>query len=105
MPTATPNDFAAAVIPLLKEYTAKLEHFCEEKQDIAKPRSPEDHRKILMLRERFAKLASPLHHLAEHVSQQIEHGKLDDLARLELKLRLAELEGAMQMTESLIHSS
>lgn len=44
---------------------------------------------------RAKRLVTPAEDLCRHVSQFVEHGKLDLPTRLELSLRLAELEGAL----------
>ncbi|HWG45595.1 MAG TPA: hypothetical protein VN688_22720 [Gemmataceae bacterium] len=108
MNETTPLDpskqFVAAVIPLLKEYLEKLRSIAEEAQRIrevfAKERLDKEKKRILTLKydlltQLFKRLSPPATQLAQEVSQRIEHGKLDELDRVELMLRLAEYEHAL----------
>lgn len=96
--------FADASIPLMKEYGKKLDDLRDQmitRRDQLSSRnaSPQLKAEIQVELNRLNKLvdrlAPPAKRLAQHVSQIIEHGKVDDFTRLELSLRLAEFEHAL----------
>ncbi len=103
------NDFMDAVIPLLKEYTSKLQECAVEVDKVrrwyegkASERQNGTSREYLAswidsIRFRVERLRGPVEELDRRVSQMIEHGELDsELDRLELQIRLAELEGVLR---------
>lgn len=47
-------------------------------------------------------LTPPTKKLAQHISQKISHGGLVDLKKIEMSLRLAELESAISETEEML---
>ena len=89
-----------ALISLLKEYTEKLNDIGEQLRGvIASARRPtkefvSTERAALLRKARM--LEAPALSLARFVSQRIEHAALADLKRLELRLRLAEFECALE---------
>ena len=108
MNEASPSDlskqFAARVIPLLREYLAKFHSVADQAQRIreitAKARLDPEKKRILhlkhdLLQQLFVRINPPATELAREVSQKIEHGRLDELDRVELTLRLAEFEAAL----------
>jgi hypothetical protein len=107
--SSRPN--ARTLTRLLTEYTAKWNALRDRAHVLHKEavaRMPEDdlHR-ILSddynnLRPAIQKLTPPSRSLAQHVSQLIEHSGMDILATLELRLRLAEFEQAIQETSSFL---
>jgi hypothetical protein len=112
--TDSPTEFARRMIPLLKEYTEKLDHLLRRGQRLCV--SPKDgsekgvrdrdrerrHAEWQFLQQAANRLARPMRDLARHVSQMVEHGSLDDATRLELQLRLAEFEHALQSAPQLL---
>lgn len=99
--------FAQAAIPLLKEYTTKLDVLTEKLQRLRQESKRGGHGGFLetsqlALRDTFLGMEPAMEDLARRVSQRIEHGVLDDFARLELRLRLAEFESTMQSTRNLL---
>jgi len=94
---APSNSFAKQAVPLLKEYVQKL-------NDLAERASGSEYDgpgtaaslKYARLMKLYQRLRPPAVQLIRRVSQMVEHGKLDDFARLELTLRLAEFEHALE---------
>ncbi len=77
-----------SLISLLREYTEKLAKFAERKIDP-------------ITRAEFARRLFPAAmHLSSYTSQKIEHQELDELARIELRLRLAEFETALKTAKA-----
>jgi hypothetical protein len=105
--------FAKTIIPLMKEYTKVFSDSVNRAyQIIEKVSIDEDRRKHDILEAECDRigillktLSPPMKELASQVSQQIEHGKLDPLLRLELRLRLAELESAIQSADAMHRSA
>lgn len=105
------DGFMAAAIPLLKEYSKKLNDEAALTYQLLEitrspdPAQPSDHidRFRSMLRERafiiqsrVQKLLPAVEELDRRVSQMIQHGSLEsEMDRVELRLRLADLEAAM----------
>ena len=103
----TGDEFTLKVIPLLIDYTQKLNRIVDQTMEhLAVFRShPKDagqraeaERTISLLKT----LLSPCHDLAQMVSQRIEHGKLGEVERIELRLRLAELEALVNLIPRLM---
>ncbi|MBX9580339.1 MAG: hypothetical protein K2X87_08535 [Gemmataceae bacterium] len=85
---------AAGLLGLLTEYTEKVNHLRS-----ASPGGPawaSDPRVTEFL---FRKLQPVVRELAQYASQQIEYADHDELTRLELRLRLAELEAGLAAYE------
>jgi hypothetical protein len=98
------KQYAARVIPLLKEYLEKFRSISEEAQKIresaAEKSIDKEKKRILrlnhdLLQQLFTRINPPATQLAREVSQKIEHGNLDELDRVELMLRLAEFEASL----------
>jgi hypothetical protein len=98
--------FVRAAVPLMKEYTEKLEKFVQEAESLQQafskspPKGEDDQRRakerLSRIEDRASHLSFAVDELNRRVSQMIEQGQLDsELQRVELKLRLAELENAM----------
>ena len=91
--------FMQAAIPLLKEYTEKLNSGVREAGKLL-DRAETSNSEILKERlkavaDRLGQLAEAVDGLDRRVSQMIEHGRLDfEIDRVELELRLNELEAA-----------
>ena len=119
------NRFATAVIPLLKEYTQKLDAMAQQAREIQGKHDKYDRdssaqksrglraeyvdqimqglqAQYSVLEQRYQRLLPAAHRLAQTVSQRIEHADLDDSTRLELALRLAEFESAITSTEMMM---
>ena len=99
------DSFKSQASQLLSEYREKLTAICTEVKNLRK--EMEEHKanqntysqEINGQIQLLHKLRSPARALAQHISQKIEHGKLDELAKLELRLRLAEFEHAIITAE------
>jgi hypothetical protein len=103
--TSPANPFVDRVIPLLKEYTEKLNGIKMEANKLRRPTSTGvslDHRVWNDLQTKLQALTPPAKSLAQHVSQKLEHGALDEVDRLELWLRLAEFEHALLAAEKVL---
>ena len=99
---------------LLKEYTEKLLDLRERARKLAQ--ALEQARKPLAglavrkidgtiedgLFDLWKMLKPPAKRLAQYVSQTIEHGRIDPLTDIELRLRLAEYEHQFLTTDTLI---
>lgn len=95
------SGFMAAVVPLLREYTDKLNRAADDDLRVHDPDPPSAAERerlwrdikrgeLIRLHER---ITAPVDDLRRRVSQMIEHGALDsELDRVELKLRLTDLE-------------
>lgn len=103
--------FAETAASLLKEYSSKLEPIqthmrrLRDKVEKASFGSPEFHvvqQEYLALQQSFHTLRVSLRTLAQRVSQFLEHGDVDDVWRLELEVRLHELEGKLHQTEMIV---
>lgn len=105
--------FVAAVVPLLKEYLDKLRSIAEQAQQlrdlVATERLGAEKKRLVQLKydlltQLAQRLRPPATHLAQQVSQRIEHGNLDEVDRVELRLRLAEFEHALLSVQSICSS-
>lgn len=110
--TAAGEHLAEGLIPLLKEFTQKLGNIGKEAQELMMQLATRGgffgHSTDLvalrqrLLRDSFKQLRPAATQLAQHVSQLVEHGGLEDLTRLELRLRLAEYEATLRSAEELL---
>jgi len=102
----TGEQFVQAAIPLMKEYTEKLEKFVQQAESLQQafskspPKGKHEHRRaterLSRIEEQASHLSFAVDELNRRVSQMIEQGQLDsEIQRVELKLRLADLENAM----------
>lgn len=101
-----PKWMATQLLPLLREYTEKLarasEKIVESQVKHLEARSVKDRtfaeryrREFELAKEYYLKLVHPAEDLARQVSQLTTHGRLPTASRLELSLRLAEFEAAL----------
>lgn len=98
------DPFVATALPLLREYTTKLDSLVDQVQDLVSREADDisnrqkeiQKRQGLILMNRIDRLAKSTADLARRVSQFVEHGDLDDNSRFELRLRLADLEAARE---------
>ncbi len=102
----TAEEAAQSLIPLMKEYTEKLNEVCKAIHDLWANARNEEKEELRLLRAEYSGLREMVHGvkapaqaLASHVSQLVEHGDLDGILRLELRLRLAEFEGALRSVD------
>jgi len=104
--------FAETAASLLKEYSSKLEpiqkHMRQLRDEVEKASfgSPEFHvvqQEYFALQQSFHTLGASLRTLAQRVSQFLEHADVDDVSRLELEVRLHELEGKLHQTEMIVN--
>jgi hypothetical protein len=99
--------FRKAAIPLLKEYAGKLLELRKRMRHLRRAASSarngrslehedyqETEREYEALKSYYFGLQPAVINLSQAVSQYIEHADLEDLERIELRLRLAELEAA-----------
>ncbi len=102
---------ALALIPLLKEYAEKIHQYGLEIDTIngteafGKNSTRKNQRALQSLQFGFLRLKAPLTQLAQHASQLVEHGNIDPVTRLELALRNAEFEAALNEAESALRAS
>jgi hypothetical protein len=110
--------FAKTAASLLKEYSSKLDRMqgdmrrLREKHDQLRdkyddaPFSSSDlpivQQEYFALRHSFVAQEASLRKLAQRVSQRLEHASLDDVSRLELEVRLHELEAKLEQTGRLV---
>jgi hypothetical protein len=103
---ASSRSFADVIGPLLKEYSLRLQAatdgLIQRAQDFShlenEPNSPEKEiaeRLIRFERQRIRNLLPGIERLARQTSQQLDHGILDELSKIELKARLADLEALL----------
>ena len=83
------------LLALLREYSAKFNTLA----GIGCPNGKHETVSGETFHDLVTSLLEPARDLARHVSQRIEHARLDPLVLLEMRLRLAEFEGAMQAAE------
>lgn len=106
------EQFVQAVVPLMKEYTQKLECIVQQAEQIHQDvlRGEVDgsrfrksaQEQLGRIRNRATRLASSVQELIRRVSQMVEHGQLDsEVDRVELKLRLADLEIAIHAAKQI----
>jgi hypothetical protein len=95
---------ANGLLPLLKEYTNRLRSIREESQTleeaIAHGKGVNAKKELDNLRFEFYRLVPAANDLARQGSQLVEHAKLDTVTKVELSLRVAEFEGALNRTRS-----
>jgi hypothetical protein len=108
----SPREFTERAIPLLKEWSGKLRRFKRELLSIDQRHDASNQddliqRKILFME--FCSLYDYFHHLhpamtelAQQVSGMIDQGKVTPLTRVELKLRLSELESELGQVDLLL---
>jgi hypothetical protein len=111
--------FAGEAVRLLREFTDKLESITKQAFQLA-DRADEmrrltakgDDPRRQRLQNQYQSMSQVFHsmnpaatQLARVVSQRIEHGGLDDLEQAELRLRLAEFEGALMAAQTAVASS
>jgi hypothetical protein len=115
-PLAEANEaemIATGLLPLLKEYAKKVRALTAKARQIQnsmpQDQTAENQVKLRRARLEFASLQSALSRLKppavdliRQASQMVEHGNLGTIARLELSLRLAEFETAIQDAEMTI---
>jgi hypothetical protein len=116
--TEEEHDAARAVArlsALLKEYTKKLRDLSTQVRELqdryAEAKSLEEQRAIKRaeadfngIRFGYFRLFSAANDLARQASQLVEHGKLEIVARLELSLRAAEFEIALQEAQQRVNA-
>ena len=119
------SGFMQSVIPLLKEYTAKLQDCVREADQLRDEliqcldgnlngngarshtefralRGQHIEQRLERIQSRVQRLTPPIEDLDRRVSQMIEHGQLDsELDRVDLKLRLNDLEDALLAAQSI----
>lgn len=114
---APPRTDAETMARLMGEYTRKLQSVIGEDRAIQQNLDQLDTywnawfgrtRRYWALRDDREELVrllraikEPAFMLARHVSQMVEHGRMDELTRIELRLRLAEFEHALESAKPL----
>ena len=107
--SGTAQEFGTGLAGLLKEYTAKMRKRVKS-VELAKKFAKSKGLKISAtpdgqaMQMEFQALESALFNLTREASQLAEQGKVDDLTRVELRLRLAELEGLLHAYRVQMHS-
>jgi hypothetical protein len=101
--------FAKGLVALLKEYAATLQRLW---QDIRDARENARSRKVpplatpewIALGQRMSNLQGPLFNMTRQASQLAEQGAVYDLTKLELRVRLADVEGHIHAINHLLNS-
>jgi hypothetical protein len=104
---------ALEMMPLLKEFTEKVRDFSGRVSDFldnsratkdAPKKQPAEVRQRLFnsLKFGFLRMQPPLTQLAQHASQLVTHGKIEPVTKLELALRSAEFEAALDEAQTII---
>jgi TATA-binding protein-associated factor Taf7 len=92
------------LVELIKEYVDRLQALMEraEKAHSAQRESKLAREELFLLQKHYRRLAPAIKDLSRYVSQLIEHGSVDELVRLELQLRLADLEHGLMAADRMI---
>jgi hypothetical protein len=98
------RSFVPTALALLREYTEKLDSLADRVQELALRTADDcsERQKQIqrqqkdILEHRIDRLAVATEGLVRRISQLVEHGNVDEDSRLELRLRLAELEAARE---------
>jgi hypothetical protein len=85
-----PQDLAARLVPLLREYTQRFWDLGESFGKTARRPDFDD------LRFNVNRLKPAADDLSRQASQLVTHGKIEPVARIELSLRLADFESAVR---------
>jgi hypothetical protein len=104
---------ALEIMPLLKEFTEKIRDFCGRVSDfLENSRAAKEHPKkqpaearqqmLNSLKFGFLRMQPPLTQLAQHASQLVTHGKVGPVTKLELALRNAEFEAALNEAQTIL---
>jgi hypothetical protein len=102
----------ASVIPLVREYTEKLDELSERLRSLwdrwngtaQKDRIPAWQLEGAAVRQHYHDLRRGVQDLARYASGLIEHGKLLPSQRAELKVRLVELEATLKSTVTKVNA-
>ena len=76
---------------LLREWTETLRKMRTELTS-SRSRSPHE------IRDYLENTIHGMEEFARHVSQRLEHGRIDELSAIELRIRLAQFEGELRRT-------
>lgn len=111
------RNFSTIASTLLQEYTRRLDSLREDAERLVpiieqKPRSDFRMPDAEFLEQRwqtinsaFCRLKGGLTRLARSTSQRLEHAELDEATHLELTVRLADFEAALERAEMSISNS
>ena len=124
---AVSRELREKAIPLLEEYRAKLAAIADQARESGRKLKPLTEREqnsittqemnklrreitsqkfeLMNLREAFVRLQVPASQLAQYISQRITHAAVEELLRIELRLRLAEFEAAIARAQQNISSA
>ncbi|GEM_PF-6377633 len=95
------------LIELMREFTSRMNGFMEDAEESAQAKNDDwgaalQSEKLLVLQDRLKHLSPAVDDLCRHVSQLIEHSQLDDVTRLEYRLRLADLEQSKSAAQRIL---
>jgi hypothetical protein len=111
------TDLATGLIPLLKEYSAKVAAVIAELRQISLRAIRTDSRmdegrarqyrlsRIQQLREQFQRLRPAANDLIRRASQLVEYGNVAEPVNIELRLRLAEFEGDVIAADKMLNDA
>lgn len=113
--TAEGQRLAEGLIPLLKEFTRKLRSKRKEAQEIKGQLAKQGglfggsvdewlNLQNRLLQESFRELRPAATQLAQEVSQLVEHANLNEITKLELRLRFAEYQSALRAAEEFLRA-
>jgi hypothetical protein len=101
------------IVPLFREYRQKLNDVRLEAKSLyrdAHDTTRDDmsrntvRQQFIAVTSSFQGLRPAISHFARRVSQRLEHTDVDDIVRIEIELRLADLESDLELTSNILGS-
>ena len=98
--------FGKAANSLFREYGARLDSIRADLENLRERHQNEEielayvREQIVLELSAYERLNPALVNFARRVSQQLEHGDVDEVTNLELQLRLADFEGNIEKTDN-----
>ena len=109
----TPTEFTERAVPLLKEYLGKFRRFTTKLRTLYEEheQAPSELKKrnaisteYQAMEKYFKRVEPAVRQFAQQVSGMVDQGKLSPLSRVELQVRLAELESSLLEMPRLINA-
>ena len=109
----TPTEFTERAVPLLKEYLGKFRRFTTKlralREEHERVEKDENMKYVIVaeyhaLEQYFTRVQPAVRQFAQQVSGMVDQGKLSPLSRVELQVRLAELESSLLEMPRLINA-
>jgi transcriptional regulator len=107
---ATANEVARTTVTLLKEYADKLRILQKQGERVwrAEGKDSREQTKNLQswqgMKQAYGRLSMTMRRLSQTASQLIQNNVVEETFKLELEVRLAELEAELLMGDRLFHS-